>query len=70
MRGLLDHIPNTPLLEPIDQFPKSVSREQWFRITRDEMHEIVDDLSKQLDPIWTAISLSCLASISSNSLRT
>ena len=49
MRGLLDHIPNTPLLEPIDQFPKSVSREQWFRITRDEMHEMVDDLSKQLD---------------------
>ena len=49
MRGLLDHIPNTPLLEPIDQFPKSVSREQWFRITRDEMHEMVDDLSAQLD---------------------
>ena len=49
MRGLLDHIPNTSLLEPIDQFPKSVSREQWFRITRDEMHEMVDDLSEQLD---------------------
>ena len=49
MRGLLDHIPNTPLLEPIDQFPKSVSREQWFRIARDEMHEMVDDLSEQLD---------------------
>ena len=49
MRGLLDHIPNTPLLEPIDQVPKSVSREQWFRITRDEMHEMVDDLSEQLD---------------------
>ena len=61
MRGLLDHIPNTPLLEPIDQFPKSVSREQWFRITRDEMHEMVDDLSEQLD----ARSLSLLEEHSS-----
>ena len=34
MALILDHVPQTPLLEGIQDWPKSCSREEWFRITR------------------------------------
>ena len=34
MTNLLDHIPQTPLLEGIQDWPRSCSGEEWFRITR------------------------------------
>ena len=34
MANVLDHVPQTPLLEGIQDWPKSCSREEWFRITR------------------------------------
>ena len=35
MANLLDHIPRTPLLEGVDCWPKSATREEWFALTRD-----------------------------------
>ena len=50
MPNLLDHIPRTPLLEGVDYWPKSATREECFALTRDliattiaEMREYLDD---------------------------
>ena len=35
MAKILHHIPRTPLLEGVDYWPKSATREEWFALTRD-----------------------------------
>ena len=49
MAFILDHIPQTPLLEGIQDCPKSFSREEWFRITRAIVAGVVADMAKDLD---------------------
>ncbi|WP_115008794.1 hypothetical protein [Synechococcus sp. N5] len=49
MTNLLDHIPQTPLLEGIQDWPKSCSREEWFRITRDIVAGVVADMAEDLN---------------------
>ena len=48
MTNLLDHIPRTPLLDGVDDWPKSTTRKEWFRITRQLVQQTIADLD--LDP--------------------
>ena len=49
MTNLLEHIPQTPLLEGIQEWPRSCSREEWFRITRAIMTGVIADMAGDLD---------------------
>ena len=49
MAFILDHIPQTPLLEGIKEWPRSCSREEWFRITRAIMTGVIADMAEDLD---------------------
>ena len=49
MANVLDHIPQTPLLEGIQDWSKSCSREEWFRITRAIVAGVVADMAEDLD---------------------
>ena len=48
MTNLLDHIPRTPLLDGVDDWPKSATRKQWFEITRELVQQTIADMD--LDP--------------------
>ena len=52
MTNLLDHIPRTPLLDGVDHWPKSATRKEWFRITRQLVQQTIADLD--LDPEATS----------------
>ena len=55
MAFILDHIPQTPLLEGIQDWPKSCSREEWFRITRAIVAGVVADIAEDLDDAELAV---------------
>ena len=44
MTNLLDHIPRTPLLDGVDHWPKSATRKEWFRITRELVQQTLADM--------------------------
>ena len=48
MTNLLDHIPRTPLLDGVDDLPKSATRKEWFEITRCLVQNTIDEMD--LDP--------------------
>ena len=48
MALILDHVPQTPLLEGIQDWPRSCSREEWFRITRAIVAGVIAEMD--LDP--------------------
>ena len=48
MPNILDHVAQTPLLEGIQEWPRSCSREAWFRITRRIIQDTIADM--KLDP--------------------
>ena len=49
MANVLDHVPQTPLLEGIQDWPRSCSREEWFRITRAIVAGVIADMADELD---------------------
>ena len=49
MANVLDHIPQTPLLEGIQDWPKSCSREEWFRITRAIVAGVIADMAEDFN---------------------
>ena len=49
MTNLLEHVPQTPLLEGIQDWPKSCSREEWFRITRAIVAGVIAEMGEYLD---------------------
>ena len=49
MPNLLDHIPRTPLLEGVDYWPKSATREEWFALTRDLIATTIEEMGEYLD---------------------
>ena len=49
MANVLDQIPQPPLLEGIQEWPRSCSREEWFRITRAIMTGVIADMAEDLD---------------------
>ena len=48
MANILDHIPRAPLLDGVDDWPKSATRKKWFEITRELVQQTIADL--ELDP--------------------
>ena len=48
MINVLDHVPQTPLLEGIQDWPRSCSREEWFRITRAIVAVVIADMAEGL----------------------
>ena len=49
MANILDHIPRTPLLEGVDYWPKSASREEWFALTRDLIASTIAEMGEYLE---------------------
>ena len=49
MPNLLDHIPRTPLLEGVDCWLKSATREEWFALTRDLIASTIAEMGEYLD---------------------
>ena len=49
MALILDHVPQTSLLEGIQDWPKSCSREEWFRITRAIVAGVIADMAEDLN---------------------
>ena len=49
MTKLLEHVPQPPLLEGIQNWPKSYSREEWFRITRAIVAGVIADIAEDLN---------------------
>ena len=49
MALILDHVPQTPLLEGIQEWPQSCSREEWFRITRAIVGGVIADMAEDLN---------------------
>ena len=47
--NVLDHVPQRPLLEGIQEWPQSCSREEWFRITRAIVAGVIADMADELD---------------------
>ncbi len=48
MTQILDHVPQTPLLDGLDDWPRSATRKEWFRITRELVARTIADMD--LDP--------------------
>ena len=48
MTQILDHVSNTPLLHGLDDWPRSATRKEWFRITRELVASTIADMD--LDP--------------------
>ena len=49
MPNILDHVAQTPLLEGIQEWPRSCSREEWFRITRNIVAGVIADMAEDLN---------------------
>ena len=49
MTNLLDHIPRTPLLDPVDDWPKSVTRKQWSETMRRLVQNTIDEMDLEID---------------------
>ena len=49
MANVLDHVPQTPLLEGIQDWPRSCSREEWFRMTRAIVAGVIADMAEDLN---------------------
>ena len=47
MTNILDHVSSTPVLE-ISDWPRSATRKEWFRITRELVASTISDMD--LDP--------------------
>ena len=43
-----NHIAPTPVLDVVDDWPRSTTRAEWFRLTHDLIQSVIDDMD--LDP--------------------
>ena len=41
MNNILDHIAPTPVLDVVDDWPRSTTRTEWFRLTRDLIQSVI-----------------------------
>ena len=48
MPSILDHIAPTPVLDAVDDWPRSTTRSEWFRLTRELIQSVIADMD--LDP--------------------
>tara|TARA_X000000950_G_scaffold204621_1_gene246273 strand:- start:388 stop:588 length:201 start_codon:yes stop_codon:yes gene_type:complete len=49
MANLLDHVPRTPVLERVNTWPKSATREHWARLTKALVAGVIADMDDYLD---------------------
>ena len=45
MSNILDHVSPTPLLDGLDDWPRSATRKEWFRITRELIASTIADMA-------------------------
>ena len=48
MSHILDHIAPTPVLDAVDDWPRSTTRTEWFSLTRELIQSVIADMD--LDP--------------------
>ena len=48
MSNILDYNAPTPVLDFMDDWPRSTARSEWFRLTRDLIQSVIADMD--LDP--------------------
>jgi hypothetical protein len=48
MSNILDHIALTPVLGVVDDWPRSTTSTEWFRLIRDLIQRVIADMD--LDP--------------------
>ena len=44
MALILDHIAPTPVLDVVDNWPRSTTRTEWFRLTRELIQSVIADM--------------------------
>ena len=44
MTQILDHVSDTPLLDGVGDWPRSATRKEWFRITRELVASTIADM--------------------------
>ena len=55
MALIFDHVPQTPLLEGVQDWPRRCSREEWFRITRAIVAGVIADMAEDLTDAELAV---------------
>ena len=51
MSKILDHIAPTPVLDVVDDWPRSTTRTEWFRLTRDLIQSVIARMDLELDSL-------------------
>ena len=51
MSNILDHIAPTPVLDVVDAWPRSASKKEWFRITRELIQSVIAEMDLDLDSL-------------------
>ncbi|QNI94553.1 hypothetical protein SynA15127_01474 [Synechococcus sp. A15-127] len=44
MSNILDHVSPSPVLDGLDDWPRSATRKEWFRITRELVANTIADM--------------------------
>lgn len=60
MTLILDHIAPTPVLEVVDDWPRTATRKEWFAIARRIIQETIADMN--LDPAAEASAINAKSS--------
>ena len=51
MTLILNHIAPTPVLDVVDDWPRSTTRTEWFRLTRDLIQNVIADMGLSPDSL-------------------
>ena len=49
MTSILDHVPRAPVLDGVNTWPKSATREHWTRLTKALVAGVIADMGDYLD---------------------
>ena len=51
MALILDHVAPTPVLDVVDNWPRSTTRTEWCRLTRDLIQSVIADMDFDPDSL-------------------
>ena len=51
MSTIVDHTAPTPVLDVVDDWPRSATRTEWVRLTRDLIQSVIADMDLDLDSL-------------------
>ena len=51
MSNILDHIAPTPVLDVVDDWPRSTTRTEWCRFARDLIQSVIADMDSDPDSL-------------------